>query len=132
LFFPNKQFICHLLTRLFIFIIYLKYDEWFEMIEINRVRPVYTVTRRPRQTMQNCALRHRWVLQDDDDDDDDSVQEHRYFGTPRQLWYGSRLTSKELRKVVDGQIGHLVNAKNVPNGVVPYSLLIVNSSGKMT
>ena len=97
-----------------------------------KVLLLHSITAQPRQRLQNCALRHCLAQSErtrtssssssatsssattattsstSSTSSPSSAVQHRYFGVPRQLWYGSRLSSIDLHVVVSKHIDHYV------------------------
>ena len=104
--------------------------------DTTKVLVLHSITTQPRQRLQNCALRHCLAQSERTRTSSSSSSssatttatttaidstssaassaasaaavQHRYFGLPRQLWYGSRLSSIDLHVVVSKHIDHYV------------------------
>ena len=130
-----------------------RFNEWFDIGEQRRLLAVYTRTVQPPQKLNAALLLHRVckiagtvrgkgdlatavgtsgatgaagapgapgaaAMANDDGDG------NRFFGTPRQIWFGSRLSSSDVHGIVASHIGHLIK-DNVVGKYPPYKLLIL-------
>ena len=128
-----------------------KYNEWFDIGERTRVLPLHSRTVPRPQTLKAAILLHRFRIekvsskgvesgapgnsvheqntlsmsQNYENSSTQSTPEYRYFGMPRQVWFGSQLSSREVYKVVEYHISHLVKSESMSTNKPPFQLMIL-------
>ena len=125
-----------------------RFNEWFDIGDLKKIQPIYTHTVQPPQKLNAALLLHRvrknfdtaverrqteaarvstssasinaGVVETSNINDD-----NRFFGTPRQIWFGSRLPSSDVHTVVAKHISHLIKGGAGDMSDPPYKLLIL-------
>mgnify|MGYP006088524281 CR=1 FL=1 len=124
------------------------FDEWIPYTDEYRIKPLYSMVRKPQLELVVATLLHRTVQQTQQQQEQieaglemisteinslsssknvDNIKEQRYFGTPSLIYFSSHVSSAELLKIVDQHLSKWVKASKTKfSERKPYTVHINN------